>query len=99
MESGVQLVSWIFFLPILAYYENICEIKHHDTEKQKPCAKIQFLHKAGYFTESHCNDRRNVDRHFLKKVILPTDTQTDFSPAAQVFRRQLLAYIKSIFIF
>ena len=92
MVSGIQLVLWNS-PAIFSVYENICEIKHHYYVERKTGVKIVFWHKAGNFTDRHCTDRHLVDRHFLEKIFLPTGTQTDFSPARQVIRRQLLAYI------
>ena len=60
---------------------------------------MHFSHKAGYFTDRHCTDRHLVDGDFFEKKFLPKDTQTEFSPSRQIFRKQLLAYIKLVFWF
>ena len=85
-----------FPLPISAYYEYICEIEHNDTER-KPRGKIHFLHKAGCISPTDIVPTgilsTDTSLKLKQKKILPPDTQTDFSPAGKVFRRQLLACI------
>ena len=59
MISGLQLVLWIFFLPISAWQENIFEVKHSDNEektqvKDKNFAQCWLFHRQTSYRQASC---------------------------------------------